>query len=295
MPIRIFELACVVVVIATLAATARRTPPRALAIDYALLAIAAWLGEESCVAIYRFYAYGAQWDARLVDVPILVPLIWPLVILSARSVATALWPRATRLRPLLVGAVVAFDASLVEVIAVRAGLWSWAEPGHLGVPLIGMLGWGYFALGADAALSLRLEGSELRRALLPRLATLVAGPLAAHALIQLTWWGGFRWGLRRDLGEAALIGVALIGAALLVPVLSARRAGHTIPPSIALPRIIAAGLFFVLLMLTAPTEIPLWIHTAAVAVPYLAATGLRETGSPATLRSATAPSPPGRG
>lgn len=295
MPLRSFEIACVLIIALTLAAMARERPVKELVADYLALAVAAWIGEESCVALYGYYHYAPGWDLRVDHVPLLVPLIWPLVILSARSVATALWPRATRLRPLLVGAVVAFDASLVEVIAVRAGLWSWAEPGHLGVPLIGMLGWGYFALGADAALSLRLEGSEQRRALLPRLATLVAGPLAAHALIQLTWWGGFRWGLRRDLGEASLIGVALIGAALLAPVLSARRAGHTLPPSIALPRIIAAGLFFVLLLLTAPTELPLWIHTAAVAVPYLAATGLRETGSPATRRSATAPSPPGRG
>ncbi len=103
-------------------------------------------------------------------------------------------------RPLIVGAVVAFDASLVEVVAVRAGLWSWAEPGHLGVPLIGMLGWGYFAIGADAALG---RGR--------RLAAVVAAPAAAHALIQLTWWGAFRWGLRRDLGSASVAGMAVIG------------------------------------------------------------------------------------
>ncbi len=295
MPLRIFEIACVLIIALTLAAMARQRPAKELLADYLALGVAAWIGEESCVAIYGYYHYAAGWDLRVDRVPLLVPLIWPLVILSARNVATALWPRVVTLRPLLVGAIVAFDASLVEVIAVRAGLWSWAEPGHLGVPLIGMLGWGYFALGADAALSLRRGGSARRRSVLPRLAALIAGPACAHALIQITWWGGFRWGLRRDLGEASLIGVALIGALLLVPVLAARRAGRALPPSIALPRIIAAGLFFVLLIVTAPGELPLWIHTAAVAVPYLAATGLRETGSPVTLRSSTAPSPPGTG
>ncbi|MFO0758703.1 MAG: hypothetical protein U0359_19580 [Byssovorax sp.] len=268
MPLPVFEIACVVIIALTLAAMARRRPARDLLGDYLALAIAAFVGEDTCVALYRYYAYAPGWHARLHHVPLLVPAIWPLVILSARDVAGALFPGTGRLRPLLVGAIVAFDASLVEVVAVRAGLWSWAEPGHLGVPIIGVLGWGYFALGADWALSLEVKRSRI----VPRMLAVIAGPLAAHALIQLTWWGGFRWGLRRDLGAGSLIAVALIGAALLVPVLGARRAGRGISLDIALPRMIAAGLFFVLLVTTAPSSAPLWIHTLSVAVPYLAAT-----------------------
>ncbi|APR77339.1 Hypothetical protein A7982_02686 [Minicystis rosea] len=261
MSLVVFEAACVVVVALALALMARRRPARDLLADYAALAVAGWIGEETCVAFYGYYRYADGWHLRLHHVPILVPLIWPLVILSARDVAMTLWPSARRFWPLIVGAVVAFDASLVEVVAVRARLWSWAEPGHLGVPIIGMLGWGYFAIGADAALG---RGR--------RLLAVVAAPAAAHALIQLTWWGGFRWGLRRDLGSASVLGVAVLGGLSLLLVLSARRRGGGIPMDVAIPRMVAASLFFTLLVTTAPADVPLWIHTAAVAVPYLAAT-----------------------
>ncbi len=271
MPIRVFELACLVVVVATLAAMARRTEPRGLLADYALLAVAAWLGEESCVAIYHFYAYGPHWDARLFDVPVLVPLIWPLVILSARDVASGLFPRASRgaglSRAALVGAIVAFDASMVEVVAVRAGLWSWAERGHFDVPVIGILGWGYFALGAELVLA-RAKGAA-------RLAVLVVAPLVAHALIQATWWGLFRWTLRGDLGRASLVG--FVGLAALCSLLAAlaKRRGAGIPLGVAGPRVLAAGLFFVLLVRVAPRDLGLWTQVACVAITYSIATRWR--------------------
>ena len=272
MSLLVFEIACVAVVLLALAAMARRRPLGDLLTDYAALAVAGWIGEETCVAFYDYYHYATNWHLRLDRVPVLVPLIWPLVILSAREVAACVWPRIERLRPLVVFAIVAFDASLVEVIAVRAGLWSWADAGHLGVPIIGILGWGYFAIGADLALSGRLSGGDtrLRRAL----ATVVAAPLVAHALIQLTWWGFFRWAQREALGVASLWGLSVVGAGVLASVLLARRRGGAIPISVALPRMVAAGLFFVLLVSTAPAELPLWHHTAIVAVPYFAATEL---------------------
>lgn len=261
MPLPVFEAACLVVVALTLAVMARRQPWRELAADYAALAVAGWIGEETCVAFYRYYRYADGWHARLHHVPALVPLIWPLVVLSARGVAAGLWPRAGGWRPLLVGLVVLWDASMVEVVAVRAGLWSWAEPGHLGVPLVGIVGWGYFAIGADWALS---RGARL-------LAVIVA-PLTTHALILATWWAAFRWGLRRDLGLASVAAVAAIGGLWLAAVIVARRKGGAMPLEVAVPRMIAAGLFFVLLVTTAPGDTALWVHTLAIGVPYAAAT-----------------------
>jgi len=272
-PVSVFEIACVAVILVALAAMSRRRPARELLTDYGALAVAGWIGEETCVALYDYYHYATPWHLRLHHVPILVPLIWPLVILSARDVAASLWPRAERMRPLVVGAIVAFDASLVEVIAVRAGLWSWAEPGHLGVPIIGILGWGYFAIGADLALSGKLslgEPSRWKRAL----TTIVAAPIVAHAIIQATWWSFFRWTRRDALGSASIIGLSLIGACVLALVIQSRRRGDAIPLSVASPRMIAAGLFFALLLSTAPSELALWHHTAIVAIPYLAATEL---------------------
>jgi len=262
MSLPIFELACLVIVVATLFAMSRSRPTSDLLLEYSVLAVAAWIGEETCIAFYGHYHYAAQWIGRLDRVPVLVPLIWPLVVLSARDVSRAVWPNAGRAMPLVVLAVVAFDASLVEVIAVRAGFWRWSEPGHLGVPPIGILGWGYFAAGADYALSRKNR----------RLLTVVIAPMVAHALILATWWLLFRWTLRRDLGAASLVSIAIFGAVALALVLRARREGRAIPLAVAAPRMIAASLFVALLTTTAPRETALWIHALAVAVPYFGAT-----------------------
>jgi hypothetical protein len=268
MPIRVFEIACVAVIVATLAVMARRTPPRALLADYALLAAAGWLGEQSSISAYHFYTYGAQWDAHVFDVPALVPLIWPLVILSARDVASGLFPRAgTLARAAIVGALVTFDASMVEVVAVRAGLWSWAERGHLEVPLIGILGWGYFAAGVELVLA------EARGA--RRLLALASGPLLTHALILATWWGLFRWTLRGDLGRGSLYGFVALTAAFVIAILRAKARGDGMPLSVAGPRVLAAGLFFVLLVRVAPRDPSLWTQVACVACAYSLATRWR--------------------
>ena len=200
--------------------------------------------------------------------PVLVPLIWPLVILSAREVAAAL-PGANGAlrRPVIVGALVALDASLVEVVAVRAGLWGWVEGGHLGVPIIGVLGWAFFAGAADALLASRMPGR--------RLAVIALAPAAAHALILTTWWGALRWTLRGPLGDASVAAVVLLGAVGTGLAARARARGAWMDPVTAVPRITAAALFVALLVATAPGDARLWLHTASVAAPYLAMTRLR--------------------
>lgn len=268
----VFEAACVVVVLLTLGVMARARGVAPVLREYASLAVAGWIGEQTSIAAYRFYSYAPEWHVHVGFVPLLVPLIWPLVILSARDVVSGLWPSLPSaasaatgaLRPLAVALVVIVDASLVEVVAVRAGLWSWAEPGHLAVPVIGILGWGYFAFGAELAL---MRGRPLL--------ALITGPVAAHALILGTWWGLFRWTLRGDLGVASSFGVAALALAALGLVVSARRAGQGMPLGTAAPRMIAASLFFTLLVTTAPRDPRLWAHVASVAVPYFAATQFR--------------------
>jgi hypothetical protein len=299
----VFELACVVVVVLTLITMARRTPVRELLPCYALLAIASFVGEETCILFYRFYVYAPGWHLRIDEVPLLVPLIWPLVILSARQVAAALSPRtdAPIRRALWVFGLVVVDASLVEVVAVRAGLWSWAESGHLHVPVLGILGWGYFAGAAELVLG-RFDG--LRRA-----AVVVLAPLATHALLLASWWAMFRWTLRGDLGTASTVAVVVISIACSALAVRARLVGRAIPLEVAGPRMLAATLFFALLATSAPlwrvapsvpspfppfADLLLWIHTAAVAVPYLLATRYAATRSPEDLRGATAASRRGR-
>ena len=263
----VFELCCCLVIAVTLAMLARLHGARRVALDYVGLALAAWAGEQSCIAAYGFYRYADGWHVRIVDVPALVPLIWPLVILSARDVVGAMW--RTRALPLLVGAAVVFDASLVEVLSVRAGLWSWAEPGHLGVPIIGMLGWGYFAAAAVWML-----GS---RRLSARLALPIAAPALTHAAIVASWWGALRWGLRGDLGTASLIGLCAVSGAVTTAVALARAKGRFVARQIWMPRLAATALFLVLLLLTAARDRALWLHLGCVAVPYLATMSFART------------------
>ncbi len=252
----------------TLVAMTRLQSATVLLADYGALAVAAWVGEETCIAAYHHYAYSSAWHARLDLVPALVPLIWPLVILSARGVVTSLAPGITAARrAALVGALVIIDASLVEVIAVRAGLWTWAEGGHLGVPVVGIVGWGLFAAAADAVLA---SGRRFRHASL-----VVLAPLATHALLVASWWAFFRWAWRGDLGDRSVAAVALLGLALAVGALRLRRDGRAIPRDVAAPRMLAAGLFATEWLLVAPTDVRLCAHVAAVALPYVLATELR--------------------
>ncbi len=265
----VFQAACAVIIVLTLAAMARRVPWGTLLRDYFALALAGYLGEQSCIVLYHYYRYSTAWSLRVGDVPLLVPLIWPLVVMSARSVAAALWPgiRDEVQRAVVVAAIVAFDASLVEVVAVRAGLWSWAEPGHLGVPVIGILGWGYFAGAADYVLG---QTHRLRHLLL-----LAFAPLVTHLLLVGSWWALFRHSLRADLGKSGLDTMLALGMLAFALVLRARRRGHTIPFAVALPRMIAASLFVVLLVTVAAHDSRYWLHTCAIALPYLLATSFR--------------------
>ena len=272
MPLWLFELLCLCVIGLTLTVEARRRPLRELVRDYLSLAMAGWIGEQTCIALYHHYTYASGWHGRLGDVPVLVPLIWPLVILSARDVARCLAPEGTGARCLVVALVVFVDASMVEVLAVRAELWSWAEPGHLGVPLIGILGWAFFAGCADLALSWRSRWRHL--------ALLVLVPLAAHALILSSWWGGLRWTLRGALEPGSLIAAAIFSAALTGTALALRRRGIGIELKVAWPRMIAASLFFALLLTTAAREASLWAHVVAVALPYFAATRFGASSRP---------------
>ena len=192
MPLPVFEIACVIVVALTLASMSRARALGPLLRDYAAIAVAAWIGEDTShrasTASTRTRPGGT---CDIHHVPVLVPLIWPLVVLSARDVVSRALACARRIgAPLVVGAVVAFDASLVEVVAVRAGTVVVGRGRAPRRPAHRHRGWGYFAVGADVALSRRRPGLAL-----------VTGPLATHALDPRSRGGGSSgWTLRGDLG-----------------------------------------------------------------------------------------------
>ena len=139
------ELVCAAIV--ALYAVARRDALPELA----LLAVAGFVGEDSVIRAYGFYSYSPRWHLFLDRVPLAIVLIWPIVIHSAWRWRAA-WRRAPALAPLVGAAIVLADASLIEPIAVHAGLWTWTEPGLFAVPPIGIIGWAYFAGAAIACL-----------------------------------------------------------------------------------------------------------------------------------------------
>ena len=260
MPLPVFQAACAVIIVLTLLVNARN--------KYTAGHVEEALFDSTGLAGLLFYLGAVGGVVSMAGGADLATPSW-LVVMSARSVGLAVFatPSSPLVRAGMVGALVAFDASLVEVVAVRAGLWSWAEPGHLGVPVIGILGWGFFAGAADLVLGRRWRWRHL---LLPLL-----GPLFTHGLIVVAWWALFRHSVRGSLGPSSVAVMLGIGALAAVLVIRARQQGGVIPLGVALPRMIAASLFVALLLTTAPLDRSLWLHTLAVALPYLAATSLR--------------------
>jgi hypothetical protein len=235
----------------------------------ALLALGSWLGEQTCISAYRFYQYRADWWLFLGDVPLLVVLIWPMVILSARAVVEALWPGgAAGTRALRVGFFVVLDASLMEVVATSSGLWSWAEEGYLGVPIIGILGWGFFA--GSASWGLDACKRPWTQVLIPLCAV-----AATHTLLLAAWWGVLCWGPRGSLPPESLAAFACLAAGAALAVWRVR-AQHRLDRRTVISRVAASSVFLGLLLTVEQRTEPAWlsIHVALVAMPYLLAVRL---------------------
>jgi len=71
----VFETACVAVILLTLGLMARARGLRPVLLEYGILAVAGWMGEQSSIAAYHFYSYAAGWHLHVGYVPLLVPLI----------------------------------------------------------------------------------------------------------------------------------------------------------------------------------------------------------------------------
>lgn len=250
------ELSCVAIL--ALYAWLHREEPGWLR-EVAWLAVAALVGEDSCIRLYGFYQYAPGWHLRVDHVPVLIAVIWPAVVLSARTIARVLL--AGRGGPaalaLLTGALVVFDASLIEPIAVAAGLWSWNEPGVFGVPVVGILGWGFFAAAATwllERLPVRAQG-----------AVALIAPLATHAMLLVAWWGLFRWTLRTPVAPAIAVGAVAAASLAYSVAVRLRRAGQ--PRYETLSRVAATAFFAALL--ARHFEAGLLAYAAAFVPPHL--------------------------
>jgi hypothetical protein len=271
------ELVCLAIVLVYVASRLVRGCDRAgrlgFVARFVALSVASFIGEDTVIRAHCYYAYAPGWSVRLDRVPLVIVLVWPVVIDSAAMLARALAgddrsAGSRRLRVATLGAaIVLADASLIEPIAVRAGLWHWTEPGLFDVPLIGIVGWAFFAWAAIFVL-------ESTRTIVARSVALVlVAPIATHALIVMSWWSIFRWtqGARSGAVAAALAWVVTLALAARIARARARarrRASGGIPISELLLRLPGASFFFVLLTTTAPPP-ALVAYAVAFAPPYL--------------------------
>lgn len=224
---------------------------------YASLAVLAFAAEDSVVHLYGYYGYGAGWTHFIDRVPLLVALIWPVVIDSSRELAKALLPPdASRAKLALATAfIVLLDASLIEPVSVRAGLWSWTHAGPFAVPWIGVIGWAYFA----GWVTFWGGGSILRAAW---------SVVFVHATLLATYYALFQFvpPIAREgvMGIAAWIVLGLLGLWTLRAHAIERLEVRTV-----MLRAPGAVFFFGLLASLDSASLTMWVYALAFSVPYV--------------------------
>ncbi len=230
-----------------------------------LVSAAAWMAEEGCILMYEFYGYSSKWNFSLDHIPLLVIVAWPVVIHSAWDLASQMLGSGHRLVPLAAGGIVLTDATLIETVAVRCGLWSWNEPGIFHVPPIGVLGWAYFAFLCILLFEERRRRNATNRFSLLILALPVIG---THLLLLITWWGALRW-VNIPVGPRLAAGSAWALSLLLVYAILRNRTGTRVERKTLFLRLPAALFIYTLLALNASGSALLVVFAVAFAPPYL--------------------------
>jgi len=231
----------------------------------AIVSASAWLTEESCILIYRFYDYHPGWWLFLDQVPLLIVVIWPVIIFSAMDLTSPLRAAHPGKRVFAGAAVVATDALFIEPLSVSAGLWGWKLPGLFNVPPIGILGWFFFALLCLGLMGdRRLQGPPSSWDLL-----LLALPvIGTHLLLLLTWWGALRW-INFPLPTPAVAGIAWCVSFFMIVSIHKKQIGRKLKKRTLLLRIPAALFFFALLIVKADDPLPLAAYAIAFVPPYV--------------------------
>jgi len=230
------------------------------------VATAGWVTEETCIRLYTFYGYSQGWRACLSHLPLLVILAWPVIIRFAGNLASQLLGSGHRLVPLVAGGIVLTDAVLIEIAAVRSGFWTWQAPGIFDVPLIGILGWAWFAF---LCAFLYEEGRRRNHRLSFSVLILILPPLGTHLFLLISWWGLFRW-INIPIKPGTAVAAAWMVSLGLVITFLRFRSGRQVEKKTLLLRLPAAFFFFALLLTKADGSVPLIFFGAAFLPPYLA-------------------------
>ena len=230
-----------------------------------ILSTSAWAAEESCILLYCFYDYHPGWYLFLDRVPLLIVVIWPVIIFSARELTS----RLRRVHPgkgVFAGAaVVATDALFIEPLCVSAGLWSWNLPGLFNIPPIGILGWFFFAL-----LCMCLMGNKRWKGTITAydLLLLVIPVAGTQFLLLLSWWGALRW-INFPLPTPAVVGLSWCVSLFMILIIHNKQTGRGIKKRTLLLRLPAAVFFFGLLVVKAADPFPLVAYAIAFVPPYV--------------------------
>ena len=261
------EITCTLIVLLYVLVRRRQSSDRIrFGIRFGSLAAAGLVVEATCMGLYGFYGYVDQWTVTLGPMPLLVALIWPCVIFSAWDLGRALVGNRPAKIPWVTGAIVLADASLIEPVAVRAGLWAWSEPGLFEVPPVGILGWAVFGAASVTWFELNRDGPKWRDVLVVIVAWVIT-----HAALLAAWWGALRWCNDTVPGWNAVAVIWLVSLVLTGWAL-ATKAREKVPRKVMLIRIPPAIFFMILLGLYGRDHGPLVAWTLAFSPPYLALT-----------------------
>lgn len=231
--------------------------------QYLWLALTSWLGETTMIRAYHFYSYSLDWSLFIDQVPLLIFLIWPVVIHSIGQLFDGFTQLSLTRKSILGALLVLADASLIEPVSVHVGLWQWYAPGLFSVPLIGILGWAYFA---GFCLYFWFHPT-LSRSLFKQIigAFIIVG--LTHLLLLGTWWGALRW-VSCDISPYLGIGVVWLISFFVLIRLIQRQSHQYLLKKQLLIRIPAALFFYVLLLLLKP-QMLLFFYAFAFMPPYL--------------------------
>lgn len=230
-----------------------------------LISASSWISEESCIRLYHFYEYSPKWHFFVGKLPLLVIVIWPVIMASATEMISGFNWNSKRGKVLAGAAIVATDALLIEPLSASSGLWQWFSPGIFGVPLIGILGWFFFAL----LVMWVLQNDRLReKPFVFGLVMLALPPIGCHLLLLFSWWGVLRW-ITVPLPIAAVAGVFWCVSLFLVGLIHKKRIGQNIKKRTLLMRLPAAVFFFVLFILKAPDKAAVAVYAFAFVPPYI--------------------------
>jgi len=252
------QIGCALIVCLYLFLRLRDEPRRAAFMGrFAVLMAASWIAENSCIHVYKFYAYDPEWFGFIDQVPILIIAIWPVVIHSALDLVSEGRTRGALNVAMVGGLVVLTDAALIEPIAVRSGLWQWFEPGLFEVPPIGIIGWAIFTTIALYVLASRRQVLRM----------LLLAPLGTHIGLLALWWGLFRH-INVTLPDIAVV-IAAAGVSLAVIWHHLRHSDDRPSLKVVLLRAPGAAFFFVLLAIHALDYRALSLYALAFALPWV--------------------------